>query len=71
MMKQAKTNTPDELHEPAAVPATARGDSGAGTGAIAIFYGAARYSFELARQRELVEGYADAAGLNGHRVPRP
>lgn len=67
MMKQAKTNTPDEPHEPAAVleevPATAL-DSQAGAGAIAIFYGAARYSFELARQRGLVEDYADAAGLN-------
>lgn len=67
MMKQAKTNTPDEPHEPAAVleaiPATAL-DGPAGTGAIAIFYGAARYPFELARQRELVEDYADATDLN-------
>ena len=31
---------------------------------IAIFYGAAHYPFELARQRELVEDYADAMGLN-------
>ena len=67
MTTQAKTNTPDELHEPAAVleavPATAR-DGQTGTGPIAIFYGAARYPFELARQRELVEDYADAMGLN-------
>ena len=67
MMEQTTTNTPDEPHEPAAVleavPATAL-DAQAGTGAIAIFYGAAHYSFELARQRELVEDYADAAGLN-------
>ena len=67
MMKQAKTNMPDEPHEPAAVleavPATAL-DSPAGAGAIAIFYGAARYPFELARQRELVEEYAEATGLN-------
>ena len=67
MMKQAKTNTPDEPHEPAAVleevPATAL-DGQTGTGPIAIFYGAARYPFELARQRELVEDYADAMGLN-------
>lgn len=35
-----------------------------GTGAIAIFYGAARYPFELARQRELVEDYAETTGLN-------
>ena len=46
-----------------AVPPTAL-DGQAGTGAIAIFYGAARYPFELARQRELVEDYADTAGLN-------
>ena len=74
MMKQAKTNKPDELHEPAtaletypavhsAVPATAP-DGPAGTGAIAIFYGAAHYPFELARQRELVADYADATDLN-------
>ena len=67
MMKQTTTNTPDELHEPAAVleavPATAL-DGQTGTGPIAIFYGAARYPFELARQRELVEDYADAMGLN-------
>ena len=67
MTTQTRTNTPDELHEPAAVleavPATAR-DSQAGTGPIAIFYGAARYPFELARQRELVEDYAETAGLN-------
>ena len=63
MTTQTRTNTPDEPHEPAAVPATAL-DSQTGTGAIAIFYGAARYPFELARQRELVEDYAEAAGLN-------
>ena len=67
MTTQTTTNTPDEPHEPAAVleevPATAL-DGQTGTGAIAIFYGAARYPFELARQRELVEDYADAAGLN-------
>ena len=67
MTTQTRTNTPDELHEPAAVleevPATAL-DGQAGTGPIAIFYGAARYPFELARQRELVEDYADATGLN-------
>ena len=65
MTTQTRTNARDE--HPAvldAVPATARGDSGAGTGAIAIFYGAARYPFELARQRELVEDYAEATGLN-------
>ena len=67
MTTQTRTNTPDEPHEPAAVleevPATALDDQ-AGTGAIAIFYGAARYPFELARQRELVEDYTDATGLN-------
>ena len=67
MTTQTRTNTPDEPHEPAAVleavTATAL-DGQTGTGAIAIFYGAARYPFELARQRELVEDYADAMGLN-------
>ena len=67
MTTQTTTNTPDELHEPAAVlevvPAAAL-DSQAGTGPIAIFYGAARYPFELARQRELVEDYAETTGLN-------
>ena len=64
MTTQTKTNARDE--HPAvleAVPATAL-DSQAGTGPIAIFYGAARYPFELARQRELVEDYADTTGLN-------
>ena len=64
MTTQTRTNTPDEPHEPAAVPATARGASDTGTGPIAIFYGAARYPFELARQRDLVEDYADTTGLN-------
>ena len=67
MMKQTTTNTPDKPHEPAAVleavPATAR-DGQTGTGPIVIFYGAARYPFELARQRDLVEDYAEATGLN-------
>ena len=63
MTTQTRTNTPDELHELEAVPATAL-DGQTGTGPIAIFYGAARYSFELARQRELVEDYADATDLN-------
>ena len=64
MTTQTRTNTPDKPHEPAAVPTTAGSDSGTGTGAIAIFYGAARYPFELARQRELITAYADAMGLN-------
>ena len=67
MTTQTRTNTPDKLHELAAVleavPATAL-DGQTGTGAIAIFYGAARYPFELARQRELVEDYAEATDLN-------
>jgi len=64
MTTQTKTNARDERQAVlSAVPATAL-DSQTGTGAIAIFYGAARYPFELARQRELVEDYADAAGLN-------
>ncbi len=77
MTQQTTTNERDE--HPAvrsAVPATTLDDGGAdavpptaldgqtGTGAIAIFYGAARYPFELARQRELVEDYADTTGLN-------
>ena len=68
MTTQTRTNMSDAPYEPAAVldavPATARGDSGTSTGAIAIFYGAAHYSFELARQRELVEDYAETTGLN-------
>ena len=67
MTTQTRTNTPDKPHEPTAVleevPATAL-DGQTGTGPIAIFYGAARYPFELARQRELVEDYADTTGLN-------
>ena len=46
-----------------AVPAIAL-DGQTGAEPIAIFYGAARYPFELARQRELVEDYADATDLN-------
>ena len=64
MTTQTTTNARDE--RPAvleAVPATAL-DGPAGTGPIAIFYGAARYPFELARQRELVEDYAETMGLN-------
>lgn len=64
MTTQTKTNAQEQ--PPAvldAVTATAL-DGQAGTGAIAIFYGAAHYSFELARQRELVEDYAETAGLN-------
>ena len=64
MTKQTTTNAQEQ--HPAvldAVPATALDDQ-AGTGAIAIFYGAARHPFELARQRELVEDYAEATGLN-------
>ena len=67
MTTQTRTNTPDKPHEPAAVleavPATAL-DGQTGTGAIAIFYGAARPPFELDRQWELVEDYADTTGLN-------
>ena len=64
MTTQTKTNAQGK--HPAvldAVPATAL-DGQAGTGAIAIFYGAARYPFELARQQELVEEDADATDLN-------
>ena len=64
MTTQTTTNARDE--HPAVLEAvtTTALDSQAGTGAIAIFYGAARYPFELARQRELVEDYAEATGLN-------
>ena len=64
MTTQTRTNA-QEKHQAvlSAVTATAL-DGQTGTGPIAIFYGAARYSFELARQRELVEDYADAMGLN-------
>ncbi|WP_256693468.1 hypothetical protein [Actinomyces naeslundii] len=64
MTTQTKMNVRDE--HPAVLDAvpTAALDGQTGTGVIAIFYGAARYPFELARQRELVEDYADAAGLN-------
>ena len=67
MTTQTTTNTPDELHEPAAVleaVPTAALDGQTSAGPIAIFYGAARYPFELARQRELVEDYAETTGLN-------
>ena len=67
MTTQTRTNMSDAPYEPAtvleAVPATVL-DGPAGTEPIAIFDGAARYPFELARQRELVEDYADAMGLN-------
>ena len=67
MTTQTRTNMSDAPYEPTAVleavPATALDDQ-TGTGVIAIFYGAAHYSFELARQRELVEDYADAMDLN-------
>lgn len=65
MTTQTKTNAQEKhLAVRSVVSATARGDGGTGTGPIAIFYGAARYSFELARQRELVEDYAEVMGLN-------
>ena len=63
MTTQTTTNAQEKPAVLAAVPATAL-DSQTGTGAIAIFYGAARYPFELARQRELVEDYAETTGLN-------
>ena len=63
MTTQTTTNAQEQPAVLSAIPATAL-DGQTGTGAIAIFYGAARYPFELARQRELVEEYADAMGLN-------
>ena len=64
MTTQTKTNA-QEKHPAvlSAVPVTAL-DGQTGAGPIAIFYGAAHYPFELARQRELVEDYAETAGLN-------
>ena len=77
MTKQTTTNAQGK--HPAvssAVPATTLDDGGAdavpptaldgqaSTGPIAIFYGAARYPFELARQRDLVTAYAEATDLN-------
>mgnify|MGYP001741953100 CR=1 FL=1 len=64
MTTQTRTNA-QEKHQAVleAVPTTAL-DGQTGTGPIAIFYGAARYPFELARQRELVEDYAETTGLN-------
>ena len=71
MTKQTTTNAQEQPAALAAVPTaalaavpTAALDSQAGTGPIAIFYGAAHYPFELARQRELVEDYAEATDLN-------
>ena len=64
MTTQTRTNAQNErpaVHS--AVPAAAL-DGQTGTGPIAIFYGAALYPFELARQRELVEDYAETTGLN-------
>jgi len=64
MTTQTKTNAQEKhLAVLSTVPTTAL-DGPAGTGPIAIFYGAARYPFELARQRELVEDYAETTGLN-------
>ena len=64
MTTQTKTNA-QEKHPAvlSAIPATAL-DGQTGAGPIAIFYGAARYPFELARQRELVTAYAEQTDLN-------
>ena len=64
MTQQTTTNARDEHPAMRSAVPTAALDGQAGTGAIAIFYGAARYPFELARQRELVEDYAEATDLN-------
>ena len=63
MTTQTTTNAQEQLAALAAVPATAL-DSQTAAGSIAIFYGAAHYPFELARQRDLVAAYAEATGLN-------
>ena len=55
MTTQTRTNAQEKhLAVLSTVPTTVL-DGQTGTGPIAIFYGAARYPFELARQRELVE----------------
>ena len=64
MTTQTKTNAHGKHQVVRSAVPTAALDGQAGTGAIAIFYGAAHYSFELARQRELVEDYAETTGLN-------
>ena len=64
MTTQTTTNAQGKHQVVRSAVPTAALDGQAGTGAIAIFYGAARYPFELARQRELVEDYAEATGLN-------
>ena len=58
------TQTTTNAQEKRPTVPTAALDGQTGTGPIAIFYGAARYPFELARQRELVEDYAETTGLN-------
>lgn len=64
MTTQTKTNAQGKHQVVRSAVLTTALDGQAGTGAIAIFYGAARYPFELARQRDLVEDYAETAGLN-------
>lgn len=64
MTTQTKTRAQEKRPAVLEAVATTVLDGQTGTGPIAIFYGAARYPFELARQRELVEDYADAMGLN-------
>ena len=64
MTTQTKTNAQEKRPTVLSAVPTAALDSKTGTGPIAIFYGAARYPFELARQRGLVEDYAEATGLN-------
>ena len=64
MTTQTKTNAQEKHPAVLSTVPTAALDGQTGTGAIAIFYGAARYPFELARQRDLVEDYAEATGLN-------
>ena len=64
MTTQTKTNAQEK--PPAVldcVPATVL-DGQTSAESIAIFYGAARYPFELARQRDLVTAYAEATDLN-------
>lgn len=64
MTTQTRTNAQEKRPAVLSAVPTAELDGQTAAGPIAIFYGAARYPFELARQRELVEDYADAMGLN-------
>ena len=62
MTTHTTTNAP-ETH-PAVLSTVAEATRSDGRASTAIFYGAAHYSHELARQRDLVSDYAEAVGLD-------